>query len=271
MRNLHFNPDTQMFSRFKSKVQNGDSNPLINSIRREAERKSLPGEPLDASLLGVEEVPMTVAGAINKTFILTLLMLITAAYGYSNPSMLMIWGGAIGGLVLVLIASFRPGTARWAAPAYALVEGLFVGAVSAIYASQMDGIILQAISLTIAVLLTMLGLYQSGIIKVTQRLRSGIFMATGAVALVYLAAIALSFFGIQMPYLHQGGPIGIGISLVILGIAAFNLLVDFDNIERGAQAGLPSRYEWLFGMGLLITVVWIYLELLRLLSVLNRD
>ena len=130
---------------------------------------------------------------------------------------------------------------------------------------------LQATSLTVAVLLCMLFLYQSGIIKVTAKLRAGIFMATAAVAVVYLGAMVLGLFGVAVPYLHEGGPIGIGISLVILSIAAFNLLVDFDNFEQGAAAGLPARYEWVFAMGLLVTLVWVYIEMLRLLSYLNRD
>ena len=135
---------------------------------------------------------------------------------------------------------------------------------------MMNGIVLQAVTLTIAVLLVMLFLYQTGIIKVTAKLRSGIMMATGPFRGVP-RAIGLSFFGITVPYLHQGGMIGIGISLVIIGVAAFNLLLDFDNIESGVARGLPSRYEWVFSMGLLVTLVWLYVEILRLLSIMNRD
>lgn len=246
------------------------TNPLFRSVGREASREEKLST-LEVGLEAADERAMSVTGAINKTLLLTLLLLVTAAYGYANPSPLVMWGGAIGGLALVLVASFKPTTAPWAAPAYALCEGLFVGAISAIYAYQYDGIVLQAVSLTVAVLLAMLFLYQSGLIKVTQRFRSGVIMATGGVLLVYLASFALSFFGIQVPFLHESSLMGIGISCVILAIASLNLLLDFDNFERGAEQGLPARFEWVFAMGLIVTVVWVYVELLRLLSLLNRD
>ncbi len=260
-----------MFDNLKRRVDRGESsNPLIRSVQRRATEQERLGS-LEVGLEHVAEQPMTVAGAVNKTLILTLLMLVTAAYSYSNPSPLLMWGGAIGGLVMVVVASYKPNTASWASPVYALFEGLFVGAVSAIYAYQFDGIVLQAMSLTVAVLLTMLFLYQTGIIKVTQKFRSGVMMATGAVLVVYLASFALGFFGINVPFLHEGGLMGIGISCVVLAIASLNLLLDFDNFEQGAAHGMPQKYEWVFAMGLLVTVVWIYVELLRLLSLLSRD
>ena len=216
---------------------------------------------------------MTVQGAINKTFILTAIMMVTAVWAFANPSMWMLWGGAIGGLIVVLIASSRPQMSATLAPIYAALEGLFVGAVSAIYSSVagFDGIIFQAVSLTIAVLLTMLFLYKTQIIKVTEKLRSGVMMATGAVVVVYLLNWVLSMFGINVPYLHDSSPIGIGISLVIIGIAAFNLLLDFDNFEKGERFGAPSYMEWFCGMGLLITLVWLYVEILRLLAMLSSS
>ncbi|MFK8054567.1 MAG: Bax inhibitor-1/YccA family protein [Saprospiraceae bacterium] len=256
-----------MFDKFKQKES---SNPVMRSVAREATREEQLGT-LEAGLERTEERSMTVTGAINKTLMLTGLMLITAAYGFSNPSSLVMWGGFIGGLAMVVLGSYKPKTAKWSAPAYALFEGLFVGAISAMYAYMFDGIIIQAVSLTIGVLLAMLFLYQTGLIKVTAKFRAGIMMATGAVMLVYLASFALSFFGIQLPFLHQGGMIGIGISCVVLAIASLNLLLDFDNFEKGAAQGLPARYEWVFAMGLLVTLVWIYVEILRLLSYLSRD
>jgi len=214
---------------------------------------------------------MTVQGAINKSLILGLIMLATAAYAYTAPSMLFVWGGAIGGFILVIIMSFRPNLSPTLAPIYAGLEGLFVGAISAVYASMLDDIIFQAVSLTMGVFFTMLFIFKSGLIKVTNKLRTGVMMATGAVFLVYLVAIILSLFGIPMPYLHQAGPIGIGISLVIIAIASMNLLLDFDNFEKGQMYRAPKYMEWFSAVGLLITLVWLYLEILRLLAMLSRD
>ena len=256
-----------MFDRF---TKRSSGNPLMRKVQRQATEQEQVSV-LEAGLDRVAETPMTVQGAITKTIILTFLMLLTAAYAFSNPSPLLMWGGAIGGLIMVVIGSFKPDTARYTAPAYALFEGLFVGAISAIYAGILDGIILQAVSLTVAVLLSMLFLYQAGIIKVTAKFRAGIFMATAAVAVVYLASMALGFFGIDIPFLHEGGMLGIGISCVVLAIASLNLLVDFDNFEQGAAQGLGQKYEWVFAMGLLVTLVWIYVELLRLLMLLAEE
>ncbi len=260
-----------MFGNNNTPKDGGSSkNPLLRSIEKQTERGDY-GDVIEAGMDQSFVEPMTATGTVVKTGILTLLMLITAAISYVNPSPLYLWGGMIGGLVMVVIASMKPRQSVWAAPAYALFEGLFVGAVSNIYAYMMDGIIFQAVSLTIAVLLVMLLLYQTGAIKVTAKLRSGVMIATGAIFVVYLASMALSFFGITIPYLHQGGMIGIGISLLIIGVAAFNLLLDFDNIEQGVARGLPSRYEWVFSMGLLVTLVWLYVEILRLIAIMNRD
>ncbi|MDX1666160.1 MAG: Bax inhibitor-1/YccA family protein, partial [Saprospiraceae bacterium] len=167
---------------------------------------------------------MTVQGAINKTFILSAILILTAVYAFSNPSQLIMWGGAIGGLIVVLVAAFKPHLSPTLAPIYAALEGLFVGAISAYYAGWQDGIIFHAVSLTISVLLIMLFIYKSGLIKVTQKFRTGVYMATGGILLVYLLNIVLGLFGINMPFLHETGPIGIGISLLIIGVAALNLL-----------------------------------------------
>ena len=157
-------------------------------------------------------------------------------------------------------------------PEVPLVEGVFVGAVSLMYASLFDGIIFHAVSLTIGVLFLMLFLYKAKIIEVTQRLRSVIMMATGAIMLTYLVSFVLSFFNIQVPMIHSTGWLGIGFSLVVVVIASLNLLLDFDFFEKGEQAGLPKYMEWFAGMGLMITLVWLYLEILRLLSkISSRD
>ena len=214
---------------------------------------------------------MTVQGAINKSFILGAIMLATAVYGYSAMNPLIMWIGGIGGFIMVLIAAFKPHLSPTLAPIYAGLEGLFVGGISAVYASFMDGIIFQAVTLTIAVFFLMLFIYKSRIIKVDNRFRTGVIMATGAIFVVYLLSFALSFFGIQVPFIHDGGPIGIGISVVIVGVAALNLMLDFDNFERGEQYNAPAYMEWFSAMGLLVTLVWLYVEILRLLSKLSSS
>ncbi|MCB0519634.1 MAG: Bax inhibitor-1/YccA family protein [Lewinellaceae bacterium] len=239
-------------------------------MKEEAYRKSS-NEILDAGLIDKGE-RMTVQGAINKSFILFGIMMLTTLVSFAYPSPLFMWGGAIGGLVVVLIASFKTHLSATLAPIYALLEGLCVGSVTAIYAAGFGGgIIFHAVTLTFALLFAMLFIYKTGIIKVTNKFRTGVVMATGAVLLVYLLSFVLGFFGISVPYLHQGGMIGIGISLVIIGVATLNLLLDFDNFEKGEQYGAPAYMEWFSAMGLLITLVWLYFEILRLLSILNRD
>lgn len=215
---------------------------------------------------------MTVSGAVNKSLILGAIMLIMAALSYSMPSPLFMWGGAIGGLVVALIASFKPHLSPTLAPIYAAFEGLFVGAITFIYGSLFSGIVFNAVTLTVAVLFLMLFLYKTGIIKVTEKLRSGIIVATGAIALVYLGSFILSFFGIRVPFLHEASLAGIGISLLIVGVAAMNLLLDFDNFDKGERYGAPAYMEWFSAMGLLVTLVWLYIEILRLLALLSsRD
>jgi uncharacterized YccA/Bax inhibitor family protein len=244
-----------------------------NPIMKEKMYQQSSQEVLDADMTqaGAIGERMTVQGAINKSFLLGAIMLFTAVFAYSSPSPLFMWGGAIGGLVVVLIASFKPQYSSTLAPIYAGLEGLFVGAISAIYASAYNGIVLQAVTLTMAVFFIMLFIYKSGIIKVTSKLRTGIIMATGAIFVVYLLSWVLSMFGINMPYLHEGGAIGIGISLVIIGVAAMNLLLDFDNFEKGEQFGAPKYMEWFSAMGLLITLVWLYIEILRLVAIFSSN
>lgn len=242
-----------------------------NPFMKEEAFRNSSNSPLDSSFVGTGE-RMTVQGAVNKSFILFGLMLLTAvaSYIYANPLFLFV--GAIGGLITVIIASIKPHTAATTAPIYALLEGLFVGSVTAIYGGMYNGIVFNAITLTLGILFAMLFIYKTGIIKVTDKLRMGVVMATAGIALVYLLNWILSLFGVTVPYLHQGGTIGIVISLVIIGVAAFNLLLDFDNFEKGAMYGAPSYMEWFSAMGLLITLVWLYVEILRLLSLLaGRD
>ncbi|MGG4488308.1 Bax inhibitor-1/YccA family protein [Metabacillus idriensis] len=220
--------------------------------------------------------PMTLMGAINKSFLL-LFILITAAgaaWYYSaqgqDVTAIMI-GGAIGGFIVALIVSFVPKTAPVLAPVYAVLEGMFVGGISAYYASLYEGIVMQAVLLTASVFLALLLAYRSRLIKVTRNFRLGVIAATGGIMIMYLLSFVLSFFGVTVPFLHDASPIGILISVAIVIVAALNLVLDFDFIENGSKAGLPKHMEWYAGFALLVTLVWLYLEILRLLAKLRRN
>jgi uncharacterized YccA/Bax inhibitor family protein len=239
-------------------------NPVLN----EEKLKSMMSQD---DLIGVPYEKMTISGAINKTLVLFAILLATSAISFMMPTTFLLIIGVVGSLIAVLVASFKPHTSPIAAPVYAGFEGLALGSISAFYAAQFDGIIMQAVSLTFGTLLSMLMLYKSGLITVNEKFRAGVMMATGAIALVYLVSFVGSFFGWNMPYLHEGGAIGIGISVVIIAVAAMNLLLDFDNFDKAEQAQAPKYMEWFCGLSLMVTLVWLYLEFLRLLSKLNRD
>ncbi len=224
---------------------------------------------------------MTVRGTIHKTLLLILLAVLGASYSWqvfagaaapelgAQAAMPYMIGGLVGGLIFSLIAIFSPRRSPWAAPLYSVCEGLCLGAISAIYNFASQGIVVQAVGLTIAVLFLMLVLYRTNIIKVTQKLRSGIIIATGAIALFYLVTWIVSMFT-TVSFMFDASPLSIGISLLIVGVAAFNFLLDFDFIDRGAQMGAPKYMEWYGAFGLMLTLVWLYLEMLRLLSKLNK-
>lgn len=183
-----------------------------------------------------------------------------------------LYGGIVVGLVLAIVTVFKPKAARITAPLYAMAQGLFIGAITHVFEGAFPGIGLQAVGLTFAVFAIMLVLYATGTIRVTSKLRMGIIAATGAVAVVYLFSLGMRLFtGSHMPMIHDSGAMGIGFSLLVVGIAAFNLLLDFDFIERGVQARAPKYMEWFAAFGLMITLVWLYLELLRLLAKLRDN
>jgi uncharacterized YccA/Bax inhibitor family protein len=212
--------------------------------------------------------PMTLQGVVNKTGILLLLCIGAAAYAWTHPALRgpLLLVGLIGGFIACMVGIFKPATSPIAAPVYAVLEGLCLGAISQVFELRYPGIVVNAMMLTFGVLGIMLVLYTTRTIRVTSGLVKGVAAATGAVVLVYVVDVGLGFFGIRMPLLHESGPLGIGISLVIVGIAAFNLLIDFTVVEDGVSRGSPRYMEWYCGMALLITLVWLYLELLRLLS-----
>ena len=238
-----------------------NSNPFISD--------SLIDQTLDQSISD----KMTINGAISKTFILFGILLVAAFISYLVPNNIFLFTGMIGGLVTVIVARFKPQWANWLAPTYAFLEGLFVGTISFIYASQFHGIVFQAVTLTLAVLFFMLMAYKYQWIRVTEKLRSIVVASTAAIATFYIISIIANYgFGFQMPMIHSNGWLGIGFSLFVVGLASMNLLLDFDNFEKGEQYGAPKYAEWLFGMSIMVTLVWLYIEILRLLSKLSsRD
>jgi len=218
----------------------------------------------------VRGTTMSVQGTALKSFVLLAVLMGSAAWSWSTatsgdlgPGLLL--GAGIGGFVLALITIFKPTLAPWTSPVYAALEGIFLGAISQQLDLRYPGIAMQAVALTGGVLFMMLFIYATGIIKVTGQLASAVAAATGAIALVYLASFVISMFGGHFPYIHDAGPIGIGFSVFVVGLAAFNLLLDFDFIEKGSASGLPKSMEWYGAFGLMVTLVWLYLEVLRLL------
>ena len=213
---------------------------------------------------------MTISGTVNKIGILFLLLLIGASISWYMPSQLFMWGGAIGGFIVAIVTVFKKEWSPVTAPLYAGLEGLFLGAISMVYATAYEGIVFNAVALTMGVFAAMLMIYRSGLIEVNHKFRMGVVAATGGVFLVYLASIVLGFFGINLSLVTGAGWMGIGFSLVVIVIAALNLVLDFDLIDKGAEAGAPKYFEWYTAFGLIITLVWLYIEILRLLSKLQR-
>lgn len=230
-------------------------NPLISEKAFQTQRSS------------IAEV-MTIGGTVNKTFILLALCIFSAYYTWFSPqAQVFILPAAIGGFIIALVTIFKKNWAPFTAPIYALFQGVALGAISVMYEAQMPGIVFQAISLTFATLGLMLFLFRYNIIKVTDKLRSGIMIATGAIALVYIVSLVLSFFGTSIPMIHDSGLVGVGFSLLVVGIASFNLLLDFDSIEKSAKSNQAPLYmEWYGAFGLMVTLIWLYLEILRLLA-----
>ena len=223
---------------------------------------------------------MTIQGTVNKTGILLLFLFLTAGWTWNsffetgNPAAIapLTMVGAFGGFIVAMVTVFKKTWAPITAPLYAALEGLFLGGISAVFEARFPGIVIQAVALTFGTLFSLLLAYKSGVIKPTENFKLGIVAATGGIGLIYFVTIILGFFGIQMPFIHDSGILGIGFSLFVVVIAALNLVLDFDFIENGAEAGIPKYMEWYAAFGLLVTLVWLYIEILRLLSKLNsRD
>ena len=212
-------------------------------------------------------VTMTLEGTVLKTGILLLLAAAAAAFSWSQladgaPLALpFLMGSLIGGFVFALVTIFKPSWSPVTAPLYAIVEGVFLGAFSLMFNGLYPGIVFQAVVLTFGTLFALLVAYRSGLIRATENFKLGVCAATGSVCMIYLMSFVLGWFGVGIPYLHEAGLVGIGCSLVVVVIAALNLVLDFDFIEKGVESGAPKYMEWYGAFSLIVTLVWMYLEI----------
>ncbi len=231
----------------------------------------------DFTIQGTEV--MTINGTVNKSAILILLAIISAYFTWhrftSTNSIQavqpFILTGVIGGFIVALITIFKKTVSSITAPLYAILEGLALGGISAIFEKSYPGIAAQAIFLTFGVFLALLLAYKTRLIKATENFKLGVIAATGGIALVYIINLIMGFFGASIPFLNDSTPVGIGISVFIVIIAALNLVLDFDFIENAAHQGAPKYMEWYAAFGLMVTLVWLYLEILRLLSKIREN
>ena len=222
------------------------------------------------------ENAMTVKGTLQKFGFMMLMVLGTAFYSWKEFAgggnvMPLIMTGAIGGLIVAIVIIFKKEWSAYLAPLYALLEGLAIGAISAVYndafAAKAPNIVINAVGLTLGVAIAMYLLYSFKIIKATEKFKSIVITATMGIAIFYVIVMVLRMFGYDnMPFLHEGSLLGIGFSLFVVAIASLNLILDFDMIEKGVEMGAPKYMEWYGAFGLLVTLVWLYLEILRLLS-----
>ncbi len=219
------------------------------------------------------EEQMSIQGTVNKALLLVLCVFITAAWTWNifyrtmNPQAVMplLVIGAVAGFIVALVTVFKQSWAPVTAPIYALLEGLVIGGVSSVAEAQFPGIVIQAVGLTFGTCLALLLAYKSGLIRASENFKLGVVAATGGIAVFYLVTLVLGFFGVRIPLIYQSGPVGIAFSLFVVVIAALNLVLDFDFIEQGAAAGAPRYMEWYAAFGLMVTLIWLYLEILRLL------
>lgn len=223
---------------------------------------------------------MTIQGTVNKSIILVILVILGAVYTWnlffdsidtqSGVVRIIPWmiAGGIGGFIVALVTIFKKSWASFTAPVYGILEGLFLGGLSAFVEVQFKGqaLVMQAVALTFGTLFALLFAYKSGLIKVTQNFRLGVVAATGGIALVYLISFIVSLFGVHVPFIYGNSLLSIGISIFIVIIAALNLVLDFDFIEEGARLGAPKYMEWYAAFGLMVTLIWLYIEILRLLT-----
>ena len=211
---------------------------------------------------------MTIQGTVNKTFLLSFLLLLTASWAWNNPLAAAKWifPAILAGLVIGFITIFKKEAAPVTAPIYALIEGVILGAISSFFEAAYQGIVLQAIMLTLGVLFSLLLAYRSGLIRATENFKLGIVAATGGIMILYLVDLVMGFWGNHISFIYSSGPGGIIFSVIVVIIAALNLVMDFDFIEKGAERGAPKYMEWYGAFGLMVTLIWLYLEILRLLA-----
>lgn len=240
------------------------ANPILNDNFGQADERVL------------SSAPMTINGTINKTFLLFVFAAVTAFYtwsqflaGFMDKAMMLTTIGAIVGFVLALIISFTRN--KVFIPIYAACEGLFLGGISAMFEKQYPGIAFQAVTGTFAAMFSMLALYKLNIIRCSDKFRSVLFTATVSIAVLYLMQIIASFFHYSIPGIFESGMVGIGFSILVVAIAALNLIIDFDFIEQGARNMIPKDYEWYGAFGLMVTLVWLYIEILKLVAKLRDN
>jgi uncharacterized YccA/Bax inhibitor family protein len=273
------------------------SNPIFNdqTMQRDAagwaapvrgeQAGAIPGaRPIDdGPVSSWNKKVMTLNGTISAVAVLFILLLMSASFGWSQVSgptgpagqetyqmPPIAFVGIIIGFIAVIVASFKPMLAKFLGPVYSIGYGFAVGAISRMYESFQDGIVVQAIGATLSVFLVMLVLYRTRIIKVTDKFRRAIIFATLGIMVLYGVSFLMSLFGASISFINSPSLLGIGFSVVVSGVAALNLALDFDRIERGVNARMPKDYEWVSALGLLVTLVWLYLEMLRLLSKLRN-
>jgi uncharacterized YccA/Bax inhibitor family protein len=236
------------------------ANPILNgSFSSQADGRVIVGQP------------MTVSGTIDKTFLMLLCTVVSAGYtwqqfmlGFTDKVSMLMMVGAIVGFIFALVSSFTKNKIFMVL--YAICEGLFLGGVSAMFNQAYPGIVVQAVLATFAAMFSMLGLYKFNVIKCTDKFRSIVYISTISIAVLYLMQWIASFFHYSIPAIFGTGSRGIGFSVIVVAIAALNLILDFDFIERGVQSMLPKDFEWYGAFGLMVTLVWLYLEILRLLA-----
>lgn len=216
---------------------------------------------------------MTIQGTVNKSLILLAVLIISSMWTWrtaivSGPQAVMplMYLGIFGGLVAAIATSFKREWAPVTTPVYAVLEGLFLGGISSLFEAAYPGVVFQAVTLTLGTLLAMLIAYRTGLIKATERFKLGVVAATGGIFLIYMASMILGFFGVHMSFVSGGGSMGILFSLAVVVIAALNLVLDFDLIEQGAAGGAPKYMEWFGAFALMVTLIWLYIEILRLLA-----
>lgn len=215
---------------------------------------------------------MTLEGTVNKSFIMLGLLVFSFSWAWNHPQQFLplVFPAVLIGFIVAMVTIFKQEWSRFTAPLYALVEGVVLGGLSLIFERQYPGIVVQAVGLTFGILFSLLMAYKSKLIKVTQNFRLGVVAATGGIFLLYFVNIIMGFFGAQMSFIHGSGLLGIGFSLFVIVIASLNLVLDFDFIEKGAESNAPKYMEWYGAFGLMVTLIWLYLEILRLLAKLQR-